>query len=70
MEIEIKLLYFRLNMKDLINKKQTTMKKILTLTLVGMFLSLVISACGSSKGGHCDAYGRVNQVESSDLASK
>lgn len=57
-------------MKDLINKKQTTMKKILTLTLVGMFLSLVISACGSSKGGHCDAYGSVNQVESSDLASK
>ena len=44
------------------------MKKILTLTLVGMLLSLAMTACGSSKGGHCDAYGSVNQVENSDLA--
>ena len=58
-------------MKDLIIiQKQTTMKKILTLTLVGMFLSLLMTACGSSKGGHCDAYGSVNNVEQSDLASK
>lgn len=67
---ESKLLYFRMNMKDLINKKQTTMKKLLTLTLVGLILSLVMTACGSSQGGHCDAYGSVNQVENSDLASK
>jgi len=46
------------------------MKKILTLTLVGMLLSLAMTACGSSKGGHCDAYGSVNQVENSDIASK
>jgi hypothetical protein len=47
------------------------MKKILTLTLVGMFLSLVITACGSSKGGGgCDAYGSVNHIENNDLASK
>jgi hypothetical protein len=47
------------------------MKKILTLTLVGMFLSLVITACGSSKGGGgCDAYGNVNHIENNDLASK
>jgi hypothetical protein len=70
LEVRYKILYFRTNMKDLINKKQTTMKKILTLTLVGMLLSLAMTACGSSKGGHCDAYGSVNQVENSDLASK
>jgi hypothetical protein len=46
------------------------MKKILTLTLVGMFLSLIMTACGSSKGQPCDAYGSVNHVENSDLASK
>jgi hypothetical protein len=46
------------------------MKKILTLTLVGMFLSLIMTACGSSKGQQCDAYGSVNHVENSDLASK
>lgn len=46
------------------------MKKILTLTLVGMFLALVMTACKSSSGGHCDAYGSVNQIENADLASK
>ena len=46
------------------------MKKFLTLALVGMLLSLAFAACKSSKGGHCDAYGSVNQVEKSDLAAK
>lgn len=46
------------------------MKKFLTLALVGMLLSLAFTACKSSKGGHCDAYGCVNQVEKSDLAAK
>jgi hypothetical protein len=47
------------------------MKKLLTLVLVGMVLSLAFTACKSSKGGHCDAYGsNMNQVEQSDLASK
>lgn len=46
------------------------MKKLLTLTLVGMFLTLAMTACKSSKGGHCDAYGSIDQVEKSDLASK
>jgi hypothetical protein len=57
-------------MKDLINKKQTTMRKFLTLTLVGMVLSFAVAACGSSKGGHCDAYGSIDQVENADVASK
>lgn len=46
------------------------MKKFLTLTLIGMFLALATTACKSSKGAHCDAYGSVNQVESTDVASK
>lgn len=46
------------------------MKKFLTLTIIGVVLSFVFAACGSSKGGHCDAYGSVNQIENNDLASK
>ena len=46
------------------------MKKVLTLTIIGVVLSLVFASCGSSKGGHCDAYGSVNSVENTDLASK
>lgn len=47
------------------------MKKFWTLTLIGMLLASVMTACGSSKGtGGCDAYGSVNQVENSDLAAK
>lgn len=58
-------------MKDHINKNQVIMKKILTLTFVGMFLALALTACKSSKGGHCDAYGSsIDQVGNSDLASK
>jgi hypothetical protein len=46
------------------------MKKLLTLVLVGMVLSMAFTACKSSKGGHCDAYGSIDQVENNDLASK
>jgi hypothetical protein len=46
------------------------MKRFLALTIVGVALSTIVASCGSSKGGHCDAYGSVNQVENSDLASK
>jgi hypothetical protein len=46
------------------------MKKLLTLTLVGMFALLAFASCKSSSGGHCDAYGSVNQVNQSDVASK
>jgi len=43
----------------------------LALTLMGLMLTVVLAACGSSKGGHCDAYGSVDvdQVENNDLAS-
>ncbi|MCE2743687.1 MAG: hypothetical protein LW701_08990 [Fluviicola sp.] len=46
------------------------MKRFLALTIVGIALATIVASCGSSKGGHCDAYGSVNQVENSDLASK
>jgi hypothetical protein len=46
------------------------MKKILALAFIGFGLMIVVSACGSSRGGHCDAYGSANHVESSDLAKK
>lgn len=45
------------------------MKKVLTLALVVMSL-VVLASCGSSQGGHCDAYGSIDNVNSSDLASK
>ena len=48
--------------------KRTIMKKVLTLTLMGLMLTVVLAACGSSKGGHCDAYGSIDQVENNDLA--
>jgi len=47
--------------------KLSIMKKFLTLTLMGLMLSAVFASCGSSKGGHCEAYGDVNHVESTDL---
>lgn len=46
------------------------MKRILTLTIIGLVFSVLLASCGSSKGGHCDAYGSVKQLENTDLASK
>jgi hypothetical protein len=46
------------------------MKKVLTLTLVGLFSTFVIASCGSKKKGSCDAYGSIDKVENSDLANK
>ncbi len=47
--------------------KLSNMKKFLALTLMGLMLTVVLVSCGSSKGGHCDAYGSVDQIESTDL---
>jgi predicted small secreted protein len=46
------------------------MKKVMTLTLAAMLLMLVVAACGSSKGAGCDAYGKTQSVESTDVASR
>lgn len=50
--------------------KLGTMKRFFALTAIAAVLAVVVASCGSSKGGHCEAYGSVNQVENSDLASK
>jgi hypothetical protein len=55
------------------NNKQTktvTMKKLMTLTLAGMVLTLVLAACKSTSGHGCDAYGKLDQTTNADLASK
>ena len=46
------------------------MRKFLALTFMGLVLTVVLASCGSSQGGHCDAYGSLDQEVSSDLAAK
>jgi predicted small secreted protein len=46
------------------------MKKLLTLTLAGIVLTVVLAACKSTSGSGCDAYGKLDQTTNSDLASK
>jgi predicted small secreted protein len=46
------------------------MKKAITFTLAALLLTLVVSACGSSKGAGCDAYGKTDSAQSTDLAAK
>jgi predicted small secreted protein len=46
------------------------MKKMMTLTLVGIVLTLVLAACKSTSGHGCDAYGKLDQTTKSDVASK
>lgn len=49
--------------------KQQQMRKILALMLVSLGLVTIISSCGSSRGGHCDAYGSVEIAPAADLAA-
>lgn len=46
------------------------MKKVLTLTLVGLLSTFVIASCGTKKKGSCDAYSNIDNVENSDIANK
>lgn len=46
------------------------MKKVLAIAFFGLALATVVASCGSSRGGHCDAYGSIDQVENADLASR
>ena len=43
------------------------MKKVLILTAMAIVLTAGLMACGGSQGGHCDAYGSVENV---DLGAK
>lgn len=33
------------------------MKRVMAITFLGILLTAMLAACGSSKGGHCEAYG-------------
>lgn len=44
------------------------MKKFLALALLVCGLAATASSCGSSRGGHCDAYGSVEFTTTEDLA--
>lgn len=33
------------------------MKRVMAIAFLGIMLTALLAACGSSKGGHCDAYG-------------
>lgn len=45
------------------------MRKILALMFVSFGLVSIVSSCGSSRGGHCDAYGSVEIAPADDLAA-
>jgi hypothetical protein len=44
------------------------MKRAVILTMLAMVLTAGLMACGASQGAHCDAYGSIDTVESSDNA--
>jgi hypothetical protein len=46
------------------------MKNSLTLIILGMLVFLVMASCKTSSGEHCDAYGKLEQMNHSDIASK
>jgi hypothetical protein len=50
--------------------KTVTMKKLMTLTLAGIVLTLVLAACKTTSGHGCDAYGKLDHTTNTDLASK
>lgn len=49
------------------------MKRVMVFAFLGLILTAVVASCGSSKGGHCDAYGNksgsVEKVNDSQLPS-
>ena len=49
------------------------MKRVLAFAFLGLILTAVVASCGSSKGGHCDAYGNksgsIEKIEASQLPS-
>ncbi len=46
------------------------MKKLMALTLVGLGMLVVLNSCGSSRGGHCDAYGKVDVMKTETTTEK
>ena len=50
--------------------KTENMKRVAILTILTLVLTVGLFACGGARGGHCDAYGSIDNVENDDLASK
>jgi len=46
------------------------MKTKITLILSAIVVSIVLASCGGGRMATCDAYGKVQTTETSDLASK
>jgi hypothetical protein len=46
------------------------MKRFFAFAAIAAIVAVAATSCGSSKGGHCDAYGSVEQTSNNDLASK
>jgi hypothetical protein len=46
------------------------MKTKITLILSAIVVTIVLASCGGGRIASCDAYGSVQQTQSSDLASK
>ena len=44
--------------------------KVNVLILLAVVASVILSSCGASRKAGCDAYGKTNVEQSSDLASK
>ena len=50
--------------------KQTIMKTKANLLILLTVITVILSSCGASRKAGCDAYGKINVEQNSDLASK
>jgi hypothetical protein len=46
--------------------KTYNMKRVAILTLLTLVLTAGLMACGGARGGHCDAYGSIDNVVNAD----
>ena len=46
------------------------MKNKFSIILITAFVSVILASCGAKKSANCDAYGSIQEIENSDLATK
>ena len=46
------------------------MKNKFSIILIIAFVSVILASCGDKKSANCDAYGIIQEIENSDLATK
>lgn len=46
------------------------MKNKFSIILIIAFVSIILASCGAKKSANCDAYGSIQEIENSDLATK